>query len=420
MGSDDPAARVTDFHLESEDGRPHRLRRLEPVGGVYAWAVELAEPLKERTNGDARFAISYRTHNCYRFSVWEAMQWARERRQEPDEMEWTYISARFPCRKLTMTLELPTAYANETPVTSCRYLTGYPKLTLMEDGGVSFAAPGDSWVLDPEMTRYEQPNLRRTGAHRWTLEIEHPLVGYQYGIGWRLPNPAAAVSVSSETEMYQRLLIGYCAQRLEHPGGPEARAIGELGRALLVALDKKLGSPHAAGGFSVALMAFDPDERRLRIVDGWQTGGHEPDWDLRVPIGRGISGSAFKQRRPLFDHVLPPHRPEGTFLPNPDRIADLEDGGPFLVTKHRTPYRAILALPVYHPSVSNERQPAPDSVVGVVVAGATTAGSQLAGLADLDDEALGELSQEYHSAIQLFAKAVIQRVGSLGASRANG
>jgi hypothetical protein len=226
-------------------------------------------------------------------------------------------------------------------------------------------------VADLEMRRDEERALRYSPAcNRWELEIEQPIVGYMYQLRWRLPGEEQDVAQAGETmdrqaqllEMGERVAAGRRTEADKH-----AEALFEV---LCGALAQLLGDPGTQERRAVEIYAYHQASTSLRPVLSYRSWSSEPlAREFAIPLGAGIAGAAFQQRRivpwiasyntsPFLQPVPYPWEPEG-------EPPDL--GG-------------VLAVPVYLHALSEEKRPPPWATIGVVCFTSSARGGRIAEL----------------------------------------
>jgi hypothetical protein len=117
--------------------------------------------------------------------------------------------------------------------------------------------------------------------------------------------------------------------------------------------------------------------------------------NFEVPLGSGISGAAFQQRRMVpwgkswarDSLVKPVPHPQG------DAAENVELNG-------------VVSVPFYHPNVQDDRRPPPWATIGVVSFGSASEGARIATLSKTTTEA-EEQRRELRSAVQTHAVAIL-------------
>lgn len=311
-------------------------------------------------SGKIDFGFSYSSYNCVALTQWEAV-----RKGDVPE-EWVGALINRPTRIFVMTLKLPEKLADAVPYLKCSRSNVYPMFTLNDDNDIELGTAVSEMVYDAEITKHESAGLHRLGSGLWQLRVEMPLVGYRYEIRWPLPNHSAGPAVAGVTEMYQMNLRDYSDMRRI---GDDSRIVKKCRaqfQALYDGLFDKYRSPDPKEKFTVTLMAYDPQAKDLYIVDGVRSWDAPLSWDFRLPLGHGLGGAAFKQRRSIIDWVAP-----GTNGSAGAYLLDIAE------STAATPYRVMMSIPIFHEKYRDATDPPPDAVVGVITIGSDSPGSKL-------------------------------------------
>jgi len=345
-----------------------RLESITPEGDhEIKRRIRFGRDLTARAGG-VDYSFSWRVHNAIMTTNWEADQLGR------DPTQSLYFNVSAPARRINLTLQLPGELRDLHPYVECMIPPAYPNIPLDEERE---ADPPGPRTVDAEMSEFESGKLRSSAAGVWNLRVDHPLVGYQYAIRWNVAartDQSASPQTAGEVRMYRSVLLRYGGTR--RAGGP-ANAITNILEVFLAALQQRHGAPDPAEELTVSLMVYDESERRLRLIDLVRTGSRPFDWNFSLPLGDGVGGAAFKQRRTLmYAYGQLRHLPGGDAYRGPDQGGD------------GFPYEVLLSTPVFHPrerDVALDRRGAlPDDTVGVISFGSTSPGS---GLLKLVDEA---------------------------------
>ncbi len=335
------------------------------------------------------YTLSWRTHNCMMLTKWEAEQ------RRADSVQRLYFVVGFPTRRLSLTLRLPEELADLRPGIKCLMPAGYPNLAL----NVAREVEPASWETDSEMSDFESGNFRNLDSGLWTLDIDHPMIGYKYMIEWDLASrrdEGSSPRTAGEVRMYRDMLLRYGEQR-RNDGPPNS--VTAILKQFLRDLRRRYGSVDPNEQITLSLMAYDEDSRRLCFVDAVWTGTRAFDWDFSLELGDGVSGASFKQRKSLmFDYHA--------IVETLDEAYRRRDG---------TNYAALLATPVFHPrerDTALTRQGAlPDDTIGVLTIGSTSPGT---GLLKLIDETRsteeGRRFRKFWGVSQLVFEAILATV----------
>ncbi|MHC4149823.1 MAG: metallophosphoesterase family protein, partial [Planctomycetota bacterium] len=269
---------------QSEDGKEHLIE------------VRFPETLRANT-APIDYELSYERLNCFIMTAWEA-----EQVEEPLE-EWRATNIRYPTRLLHIELELPESVGGVSPYLQCRVPHSYPNLDLNEEREIRGFEPVGQLVFDSKVSEFESPNFRKSGSRVWVLDVNYPIVGYTYVIRWELPSISSSVRISGETEGFQKTLIAYRNDLLRETQNETIRKCRADFLAFFAILSEKYGiSPDEI--FTITLMSYDPDKKLLYLVDGERSkDGMALSWDFTLPLGLGMAGITFKQRRAIVEWV---------------------------------------------------------------------------------------------------------------------
>jgi hypothetical protein len=269
------------------------------------------------------YGINHRSINTFIVSGWEASVLERDD-------DWVSILPRFPARRLLLTVKIPDGVTDLRPRVSVSRRAGYPNLALDDRGDLS--QTGDEvYGVDAAMTEHEQENLFEAKPGTWVLDVEYPLVGFQYRMEWivRLKRDQWNERRVGDAAELRRAMLR--AWRTLETSSPSA-AMVELEHGL-AAMQKYLKIRYGSKSrtdetMRLAIFIFDDQKRVLRRIA--EVGG-EPSRTLphfAIPMGEGVAYRAF--RRPSFQLYRCPqlqggpsdgaylYRPENDHEPHPD------------------------------------------------------------------------------------------------------
>ena len=127
-------------------------------------------------------------------------------------------------------------------------------------------------------------------------------------------------------------------------------------------------------------MVYEAETFTLVTVDTARNWEQEPSWDAAIPVGEGLAGAVFKQRRPLL-YVVP-------------ELLKSAGGSVYLYGRPvpgsqsvgtRTDYQALVALPLYHPESRKTPATGHAELVGALSFGSDSPASRLVNLLELGD-----------------------------------
>lgn len=380
----------------------HALKSEENPEGRYYW-LAFNDPLSARSE-PLTFAVAEAAANSIAMTCWEIDERRRkaeedhkkaatdrtteiaesppydeslESRPEPYEEAGTYVS--YPIEKLVLNLYLPSELDGITPEVLCQRHPDYPLYPLAYKPGVIVGFRQGAFPLDDALMEEESKHLRYDATERcWTLEIDRPIAGYVYSLRWKVPNPLSEWATTQETRSYQKMLLGVAGGATTSAAYAECNEIFiEMARELMKRFSSTV-NPHEQ--LSAFLMVYDEDSVCLRPVFKCLSTGSLPEGSYEVPLGGGVAGAAFLQRRILTWN----NDPKSQSLIKAVPASPL---GP----KH------VLALPIYHQqkNLSGELRldTRPGATIGVVTLGSDGIASAITECAG-EDETAREISQE--------------------------
>jgi 3',5'-cyclic AMP phosphodiesterase CpdA len=339
---------------------------LQPVPGSN---TEFRVNFPGGLGGEARYTLKAAIANGMMMTRWEAEQ----RRKHPSALrgqddawdeEWIGTSVAHPIEELTKILKLPESLKNVVPFLRCRRHNRFHDLELDEFGDVQVGVDAASYLDDDAMREVEQQNLRFDREQSaWVLTISLPPVGYMYQLRWKLPdNIKDEDNVRGATEDIQAMFfrkIGIGGTNLTTPLRDK---IYEKFAGLCENLHSSM-KESADSEISAFLFIYDKEQTALRaVLQGGPGACHAPPETCAVPLGMGLSGAAFQQRRiiPWFDRqvgnsFITPHFP-----------------GPECSDKR---LRSMISIPIYHETYMDSPRPPAWSAIGVLTFGVERSGS---------------------------------------------
>jgi predicted phosphodiesterase len=285
----------------------------------------------------------------------------------------------YAIEKFVLNLYLPAELDGLTPEVRCQRHPNYPVYPLTYMPGTRLEFLPDSFPLDEEVTAEESKRLRYDATNRcWTLEVDRPIAGYVYSVRWGVPNPIAERVTVRETRSYQKRLLELAAGSVPGAVVGECQTIfGEMSRELMKRFRSNVNPQEQ---LSVFLMIYDEDQLCLRPVFQQVSKGTLRKGSYDVPLGGGVAGAAFLQRRILAWDDDP--NSQSLIRPVP-AVA--------VAPKH------VLALPIYYqgkdPSGELRLETRPGAIIGVVTLGSDGIASGIIECAG-EDETAREISQE--------------------------
>lgn len=326
-------------------------------------------PTKLERDREAKYVVSHTSSNSIVMTRWEADERARaeERRGSQRRGDWDqegvgcFVS--HPVNELHFKVSLPTSLSDVRPYVRCDRLSGFPNFKINEWGDTEFPA-NPVFDIDTEMEDGEGRSPYYDPADRmWHLVVRRPVVGYLYRIRWQTPGFPPDEPIPGETLQWRELLLSMADRAAATEADNEAQRVFRL---LADEFEKRLAWGGGGEYRSVELFVYDTRLVALRPVARRSSLPLHEDWrKFQVPLGDGIAGAAF-QRRSIVPWA---EQSNGTIFIKP--IPD-----PTLAVALRT----ILAVPIYHYRVQDERQPSPSGTIGVISFGSSSPASKISTL----------------------------------------
>ncbi len=284
------------------------------------------------------YGINHRSINTFLVSGWEASRLDRDD-------DWVSILPRFPTRRLLLTVTIPDGVTDLRPRVSVRRRKGYPDLSLDDYGDLSQTGD-EEYEVDAAMTEHEQENLFEAKPGTWVLDVEYPLVGFQYRVEWILrvrPDQWDGGRVGDAAELRRTILRAWAT--LPKSPSPVMVELEQRLEGLLKYLKVRYGSKTRPDeDMRLAIFIYDDDKDELRRVA--EVGG-KPSRELppfAIPMGEGVAYRAF--RNPSFQLYRCPQLQGG--LSDGIYLYRTENDGP------QREYSVLAAFPMLLPRPSTE------------------------------------------------------------------
>ncbi len=323
---------------------------------------------EEALRGDG---LSYRVRwacaNGTNLTRWEAEErtTAEDRADGWDE-EWLSDTITHPLDRLLLTLKFPPSLAACRPVLECRRPSSYPAYELSQTGSGDADLRDKEWLKDDKITECDKDQFQYDPVNGlWRLDVADPMVGYNYRIVWKTVGELADIEIKTEVAQQREMLLGAARDPRSWPQ-PSLKAFDELANAL--------GTVFASGVARekriVEFMVYDSAGVSLRPVLTRRSWTEKPvKYDYQVPLGRGLAGAAFQQRRDMPWAKSHTHSP--FIKPYPYEGEDDED---------RVELKSILAMPIFHIKQASLKRPPPWSCLGVVLFGSSLEARAILGI----------------------------------------
>ncbi len=346
----------------------------------YSW-INLPGGGLVRDGEPASYAIVYGCSNCMTMTRWEALEKAKP---QPDEVpragfDTDFVGVRIstPTRKLVLKAKFPESLLTVQPHVVCQRHPQYPRYDI-DDWGDAKISPLNM-VIDSETRDEEKQGLRYEAPTRtWILEVDRPMVGYQYLLRWEVPGDEPNPQIAGDTREWQRALLSLGKRIADKTiNENDGEAIKQF-NLLCEALKTEVCKGGLGEKWVIAIFIYDSAQHVLRPVlsrRSWTPEGLPIDF--QVPFGDGLSGAAFQQRRIIAwstDSMAsrPPHTARSLIKPVPHPAP--ADGSIEMVN--------VLALPVYHSDTEDLRRPPPWAAIGVVTISSSSYASPIVGMDD--------------------------------------
>jgi 3',5'-cyclic AMP phosphodiesterase CpdA len=377
-----------------------------PAADTKCYWIELPGGGLQRGGQAVDYSLNYACVNCMIMTHWEAYEKLQKAKKIPPpadwDGEWVGLRVTYPMRKLILSVTFPESLAISQVTVQCSRHSKYPGYSINELGDAVLPPhPSTDAVMqiDPDLQGEEEQRLRYDAPTRtWCLDIDRPVVGCTYDLRWKLPRYPFKSGIAGTTREWQRGLLRLAgriagATALSDTDKKVIEEFNSLLETLEVDIrDKNMPDERR----TTALFVYDADELALRPVlshRSWT--GELLGLDFAIPLGSGIAGAAFVQRR------IVPWRKQwaGNSLiePVPEPHASAEAANEAV---------NIVAIPVYHPDLKDARRPPPWAVIGVVSVSSSSYGSPIATLEDTDDKA-DDLRRHLRAAAQTQVTSIL-------------
>ncbi|VIO64956.1 3',5'-cyclic adenosine monophosphate phosphodiesterase CpdA [Bradyrhizobium ivorense] len=340
---------------------------VEPGGSGRRRMVIL--PAKLESDRGANYTVSHTSSNSIVMTSWEADERARaeerggvQRRGDWDQ-EGVGCFVSHPVNELHFKLSLPASLSEVRPYLRCDRLSGFPNFKINEWGDAELP-DNPVFDIDTEMEDGEGRSPYYDPADKmWHLVIHRPVVGYRYRLRWQTPGLPPDQPIPGETLQWRELLLNMVDREVATDADNEAQRVFGL---LADEFEKRLGWLGTGEYRTVELFVYDSRLVVLRPVARRSSHPLHDDWrKFQVPLGDGIAGAAF-QRRSIVPWAEQDN--EAIFIkPIPDPTLPVE-------------LRTILAVPIYHHGVQDDRQPSPSGAIGVISFGSSSPASKISTL----------------------------------------
>ena len=363
----------------------------------------------------ATFRIHHEIANSLAMTGWEAA----EREQLPDprtrQEEWVGVVVLFPAGRLVLNFQQPPGVRLGQPYVQCERLAKWPGYDIDPETRHAIIPDNFRFIPDKSMREHAAQGLEFLMMERiWRLTIEQPVVGCRYRLCWEVPDDIPEEPIPSATIELRKILLKYGHRFHSGRPVPGDDAVFEWFRKLVDGLDKMLSAETRDELRTVTFFVYDGERRplSLRPVVSWKSWSSEPiRADFAIPLGDGIAGAAFQQRRPVAWANMRTQSP--LIMPIP-YLPGEEDG--------RYDEQATICVPVYHDKMQDEERPSPWAAIGVIAYGSTSLASKIPPMCNrVLSKDHKELLNDVRAWAQTFTNAIVDRLAKpVDSADANG
>jgi hypothetical protein len=352
------------------------------------------EPL-ESASQPYTFAIREAAANSIAMSQWEIGERSRGKPNAytDDGYEATGCFISYPVERLILCVKFPTELDGITPQVRCRRhpdTPDFPKTYLPKKKP---SEPAPTFIPDDNLAKEETKRLTyRAEDKAWILDIDRPIPGYTYSLQWRVPDPRASDRVSDITIAHRKLLAGLLDSSCPPATVKKCQdRFDLLARKLMTRFRWGKDPDEKQTAF---LMLYDSDELRLQpaLTHTWT--GALPAGSYEVPLGGGVAGAAFLQRK----IIVWKSDPDSDSLIKPVSSGALDS-------------RWVLALPLFHqePDASGQIKldTLPGAVIGVITVGSDNQASKIGDCGPNEKDPDGKIGKEIGQEAQTFAQECV-------------
>jgi hypothetical protein len=382
---------IKEEQTQNVSSRKERICRISLPGGGLTSAGEECR----------RYSLRFPCVNCVTMTRWESNERENHARAhgEGDYDDANDVSLGVlilhPYGRLVISLKFPESFSEIQPSVRCLRHPAYPRYEIDDDGDVVFPAR-EQLIEDSGLKSEEEPRLSYQVPRTWRLEVERPMVGYLYQLRWTVPGSTPDRVVEGETRADREALLRLADRRHSNPAANEPdQAASDAFDALKESMVSRLASRRAQERLIVALFVYDTNRLALIPVLVHRSWSRNQWPEFMVPLGAGIAGAAFLQRRAVVWSRGYAH--ESLIQPVPHPHGKDED--PVLLEE-------VVAQPIYHERFQDEQRPPPWATIGVVVVGSDSPASRVRKLM-FDDTEAKELAADIRINAQLAAAKVV-------------
>jgi 3',5'-cyclic AMP phosphodiesterase CpdA len=384
-----------------DSGKNYSLGHPNLPDGCFYW-LNFQDPLRSGSQ-PLTYATREAAANSIAMSQWEIEE--RSHHKGPaDNPDYGYeevgSNISYPIERLTICVQFPTELVGITPKVRCRRHPATPNFPLRYLPEQRPKGPEPTRLPDCDLAKEEAKRLSyEADKLTWTLEIDHPIPGYTYSLQWRVPDPRANSKVADRTLVYRELLAG-----LLNASYPDAVVeqcqlhFNELAQSLMMRFHSRINSQERQTAF---LMLYDSEELCLRPALRYSNGTIPPG-SYQVPLGGGVAGATFLQRK----ITAWKNDPKSKSLIKPASSGALNS-------------HWVLALPVFHQGgpdgLDDELDTQPGAVIAVVTLGSDSQASRICDCEpnekDPDDKSGEKLGQDAQKLAQDYIFDILDILG---------
>jgi hypothetical protein len=267
--------------------------------------------------GDLTVASDY----SFEYDWWVLNAFAMDERQFREKygvdtfLELTHIHVTDPIEDLTVVARFPDGFGSSPDFDLQNSL--YPRVTHLD------VDTADLQNINTKHNGKLEAELTQAGALRYieslniaSLRVHRPVIGYSYGIVWRVP------PVNGDEHAADEILD---LLRQVKSSSPCRSFLKKLFVGFIAIVRKEL-IPAPAVELELSLMVYDPSQLLMKVVAvAIEAGSGVPELTLsgglKIRYGEGVGGRAFKNNRPVLWQKRWERRGPDFYTPSPTGTA---------------------------------------------------------------------------------------------------
>lgn len=374
-------------------GNNYGLSHLNLPNDCFYW-LNFQSPL-ESSSQPLTYATSEAAANSIAMSQWEIEE-RSHRTGAADNPDYGYeevgSNISYPIEKLTIQVDFPVELVGITPTVRCRRHPATPNFPLRYLPEQRSRGPEAKPLPDDDLAGEEAKRLTyKADKRRWTLAVDYPIPGYAYSLQWRVPDLRANSKVANRTLVYRKQLAKLFGGFYHDAVVQECqRHFEELAQSLMERFKSGIEAEEQQTAF---LMLYDSEELCLRPALRYSS-GTIPAGSYQVPLGGGVAGATFLQRKIT------------AWKNDPNSKSLIKPASSGALNSHW-----VLALPVFHqggPDRSgDELDTQPGAVIAVVTLGSDSPASKISDCAPSEQDPDGKQAEKLGQDAQKLAQDYI-------------